>query len=281
MDRVRVLVGAYGQARFPLLGFQFFVDMLRDKGFQVDLVFHTWTQTSSDSVAPWVDAKSIEILDTEGLVSQFKPISFEETEHVPVPNPLKALGACQESKLCWNLTQMYFSMSRVLRLMTAAGKKSNYDLYIVTRFDFRPETWELPPMSSETVFYPKLLTGTNDLCDWAFALGPTALVKLADTNASQAVIESVRSSGLVKGEYVLRTYLSLAGLVASDFRAGGYLVRDKNLRISWGQPDPRRHPLKYAVHLALSKFKLKLNAIDRTLMRFPELRNALRQIIRR
>lgn len=238
---MRICIGFHGQARFVELGARNTVENLLNLGAEkVDVVLHTWKTTSPKTAAPWAQRHQIVLSSFKEAKKILRPVAYVSTEHNLDSKFESACRKQNDSPLCFNLAQMFFSLDRTIALLASTGKI--YDSYLLCRFDFWSDLWKLPVANKGTVLSPKIIP-TSKICDWLLVVDYTTLTQMAGSPISSFANVLFAQGPTLAGEEILMRYLDQLGLSVKSFRAGGRIVRDREAKVFWGRPDIRSHPM--------------------------------------
>lgn len=251
---MKVLLCVYGQARFSNLGAATFLKLLSNRGDSVRVVVHSWDKSVYNGIAaPWVDESKLTICSKTEILNILDPVaSIFPKQELPNAAFLEAVPEnYRKDSTTFSLYQIAAGFSAVIvEAARQIEREGEFSCVIFARHDFRPQTWRVRDVRVGSVAYPNLLTLSDDLCDWAFCLNPSDVMRLAKEPSFlqrlPLIVERTRS---IKGERCLRAYFEDAGLDTEGFTAGGFLVRDGNLSIKWGQPDPIEEKFAFLRHL--------------------------------
>lgn len=245
----KVALLLFGQARFADLGAAHFKMLLESQDFEVDVFFHTWSKTDTKNVAPWVSIRPESLLTIEKLIPLLNPRAFATTNHIEMSAwgfSESQVTASQKSSL-WIHCQMFYSIFQAIDLFCTQDDIKSYDQVIVSRFDFRPQTWRLANvLEPARVYHPKL-NHKGQLSDWALAMNIETIFRIHEADhIFQEVLIKQRDE--LSGEKIWTAVLRELDLDKKSFTSGGFLVRDQALAVRWGRFDWRATPLPFILH---------------------------------
>jgi hypothetical protein len=255
----KIALVLFGQARFADLGAGYFRKLLEENGCTVRIYFHTWSEVDIAKVAPWVKIDAQSILNLDALVQILSPSDYIVSQYKAVEKLGHEMdGSNQSVELAyWIHTQMFFSISEALRLFCAKAHE-DFEQVIISRFDFRPQTWRLKGLGYSKGVYSPRLNHNGQFSDWAIAMNMDTAFEI---NGQTQVIDGLIRESLPKisGETIWKNYLERLGVPIMSFQSGGFLVRDSKFEKKWGRFDSRSTPIQFLFHESLAYIKGFLN----------------------